>query len=236
MAGWIHNNCFDQILYLISSMEHVVITVLFSQSSFGFYSGCDFKSTGCLFSLFLLLCVSECYVLVPCLPFVPVALGLVAFILPHCSVLDTFSFLYVGVQRQTSRPQLFARVCVCMYVWLCGGSVCLCVCISVCMHVCARLAPGSWAITLYEVWQGESKTSASPKKSPGLGLILGLGTSAHTNTQTELLSEKHTHTHTAGTFRIHGPWCFIDSHKHTLHISKPLLLYSNTHAYIHKSQ
>lgn len=78
--------------------------------------------------------------------------------------------------------------------WLCNGGskvegacmpVCVGVCIGGCMCVFARLAPGSQAITLYEVWQGESKTSASPKKSPGLGLVLGLD-SDHIHTLTHI--------------------------------------------------
>lgn len=76
-----------------------------------------------------------------------------------------------------------------MHAWLCGGGgggVCsvqhrggmqtMCVC------VCARLAAGSLAITLYEVWQGEGKTSA-------------LG-SVQKHTQTHLCARMHTHSHT----------------------------------------
>lgn len=75
-----------------------------------------------------------------------------------------------------------------------------CLCVSVLVHVCAckpasaKLAPGSWAITLYEVWQGESKTSAlqkeKEKKNAGLGLILGCG-SENMHSYTEIEQKKH---------------------------------------------
>lgn len=139
--------------------------------------------------------------------------------------LHTFS-LYVSVQRQiTGTPlptSVSAHVCVSACVcapWLYNGGskvegacmpVCVGVCIGGCMCVFARLAPGSQAITLYEVWQGESKTSASPKKSPGLGLVLGLDSEhIHTLTHIHLTALKKIHTclrHTARTFKIHKPW------------------------------
>lgn len=112
--------------------------------------------------------------------------------------LHTFS-LYVSVQRQITGTPLPTE-CVCAPWLYNGGSkvegacmpVCVGVCIGGCMCVFARLAPGSQAITLYEVWQGESKTSASPKKSPGLGLVLGLD-SEHIHT--------HTYSHTFNCFK-----------------------------------
>lgn len=70
------------------------------------------------------------------------------------------------------------------------GNVGVCAYLSSLMCVCARLAPGSRAITLYEVWQGESKTSAHPEKSPGLGLMLSFGSeNTPSLLYTEFLSE-----------------------------------------------
>lgn len=68
-----------------------------------------------------------------------------------------------------------------------------CACVCVCMCVCARLAAGSWTIMLYEVWQGESKTSASLKKSPGLGVLLGLGNEHTTCELVRTRAQTHTH-------------------------------------------
>lgn len=62
-------------------------------------------------------------------------------------------------------------------------------CILVFADVCARLAPGSRAITLYEVWQGESKTSAHPEKALVWGSSCLLAAKTHPVLFVEFLSE-----------------------------------------------
>lgn len=83
------------------------------------------------------------------------------------SALHAFSPCMPPISVSASACGHFCVFFECMHAWLCGGGgggVCsvqhrggmqtMCVC------VCARLAAGSLAITLYEVWQGEGKTSA----------------------------------------------------------------------------